>query len=526
MTTSKTKKKPASTPPPLPMGRFEIVSIERCIPWKDQPRKYFSEASIEELAADIREKGLLHPPTVRPHGSVAPSEFLMVAGERRLRACLRAGLPEIGVLVRDLTDEQAYDIALAENLQRKDLSPLEESDAYHHQVEMYHRSVAEIATKVKLSQQHVYQMLSLQRLTAKVRGQFAADELGGVSIAIELARIHNGPQQERAADALIDKQITNLPTARSFIRSQYVLNLADAKFDTKDKNLVPKAGPCSACPKNTATQTEMFAGDNKSAFCLDEACYKDKQNAYWTKITATATQKGQKVIEGPEAARVLVHGSLKWDGALDDLDRPMSQAGADKTLGKALAPYLKKHPDAVVLIRNDEGKIIEAIDKKICERAKAELGLLPKAPPTSEAEKKARLEKMTAEAISDELRRLVLRELRSGKPLDGQRKSWKVARQLLGRVLLDIGQKTEVIDRLNMTDRSLDANLAQLSEKSPHDVVMALLEVAIDIYLQPRGEVSEGLKSIADELSIDVASVEKVETEKIAERLKDSKEPK
>lgn len=525
--TTKPKKKAAAEPPPLPMGRFEVVSIKRCIPWKDQPRKYFSEASIEELAADIREKGLLHPPTVRPHGSVAPSEFLMVAGERRLRACLRAGLTDIGVLIRDLTDEQAYDIALAENLQRKDLSPLEESDAYHHQVVMYDRTVAEIATKVKLSQQHVYQMLSLQRLTPKVRDRFAAGDLGGVSIAIELARIYNGPQQERAAEALIDKQITSLPAARSFIRAQYVLNLAEAKFDVKDKNLVPKAGSCLTCPRNTATQTEMFSGDNKASFCLDEACYGAKQDALWNRLTAAATQKGQKVIEGPEANRVLINGGLKWDGSLDDLDRPMPQAGVDKTLGKALAPYLKKHPEAVVLIRNDDGAIIEAIDKKICERAKAELGLLPKAPPATESDKKVRQEKLIAGAISEELRRLVLRELRSNKPLDGQRKSWKVARHLLGRILLDIGQKTEVIDRLNMTDRNPDVNLSRLSEKSPHDVVMALCEVAIDIYMQPSGEVSDSLKLIADEIGIDVKQVETAEAQKIVERLnKDPKEQK
>lgn len=91
-----------------------------------QPRRRFSEEALEELAASIREKGLLQPLLVRPKGD----GYELVAGERRFRAAQMAGLQEVPALVRDLTDPEALELALVENLQREDLSPVEEARGY------------------------------------------------------------------------------------------------------------------------------------------------------------------------------------------------------------------------------------------------------------------------------------------------------------------------------------------------------------------------------------------------------------
>jgi ParB family transcriptional regulator, chromosome partitioning protein len=103
------------------------LPIKQLEPNPKQPRKHFDEAALEELAASIREKGVLQPLLVRPKGK----KYEIVAGERRFRAATRAGITEVPVVIRDLSDLETLEIALIENLQRQDLGALEEARAYH-----------------------------------------------------------------------------------------------------------------------------------------------------------------------------------------------------------------------------------------------------------------------------------------------------------------------------------------------------------------------------------------------------------
>ena len=109
--------------------RLPLASIR---PNPRQPRKRFAEESLKELADSIREKGLLQPLLVRPQGD----GYELVAGERRYRAALMAGLQEVPAVVKDLTDREALELALVENLQREDLSPVEEARGYQALLEM------------------------------------------------------------------------------------------------------------------------------------------------------------------------------------------------------------------------------------------------------------------------------------------------------------------------------------------------------------------------------------------------------
>lgn len=112
----------------LPKGGGGVVRLPLSAirPNPHQPRRRFSQEGLEELAASIREKGLLQPLVVRPKGE----GYELVAGERRLRAAEMAGLKEVPALIRDLTDQEAMEVALVENLQREDLTPLEEARGY------------------------------------------------------------------------------------------------------------------------------------------------------------------------------------------------------------------------------------------------------------------------------------------------------------------------------------------------------------------------------------------------------------
>lgn len=132
----------------------------------NNPRKHFADADLEDLAKSIRDKGLLQPLVVRPR---AGGEFEIVAGERRWRAAQKAGVHEVPVLIRDLSDGEALEIALIENIQRSDLNPLEEAHAYGMLLGQFSYTQQQLADSVGKSRSHIANTLRLLTLPDSVR---------------------------------------------------------------------------------------------------------------------------------------------------------------------------------------------------------------------------------------------------------------------------------------------------------------------------------------------------------------------
>ena len=132
----------------------------------NNPRKHFADADLDDLAKSIREKGLLQPIVVRPR---ADGEYEIVAGERRWRASQRAGIHEVPVLIRELNDGEALEIALIENIQRSDLNPLEEARAYGLLLEQFSYTQQQLADSVGKSRSHIANTLRLLTLPDPVR---------------------------------------------------------------------------------------------------------------------------------------------------------------------------------------------------------------------------------------------------------------------------------------------------------------------------------------------------------------------
>ncbi len=144
------------------------VPIELIRPGALQPRRRFAEAELDALAQSIREKGVLQPLLVRPVGE-DDAAFELVAGERRWRAAQRVGLHDVPVIVRALADSDALEIALVENLQREDLSPLEEAEAYSRLLAEFGRTQTSLAEAVGKSRSHVANTVRLLSLPTPVR---------------------------------------------------------------------------------------------------------------------------------------------------------------------------------------------------------------------------------------------------------------------------------------------------------------------------------------------------------------------
>lgn len=158
---------------PAPGPKRELP-VEYLKPNPDQPRRVFDEAAIDELAESIATRGLLQPILVRPKGG---NDYEIVAGERRWRAAQRAKLHNVPVIIRELTDEETAEIALIENLQRVDLSPIEEAAAYQALAEMHKRTQEEIAKAVGKSRSHVANVMRLLKLPKKVQTALSAGAL-------------------------------------------------------------------------------------------------------------------------------------------------------------------------------------------------------------------------------------------------------------------------------------------------------------------------------------------------------------
>ncbi len=130
-----------------------------------QPRRHFSEDSLEELAQSLKRHGMIQPILVRPHGG----GYQIVAGERRWRAAQRAQLHQVKAIVRALSDEETLEIALIENIQRQDLNPIEEAEAYRKLCTDFGHSQNELAAIVEKSRSHVANMMRLLELPTLVR---------------------------------------------------------------------------------------------------------------------------------------------------------------------------------------------------------------------------------------------------------------------------------------------------------------------------------------------------------------------
>lgn len=148
--------------------RCDTIDINRY-----QPRRVFDEPSLESLAESIRRSGLMQPVIVRPQGA----RFELVAGERRWRAALRVGLEEIPALVRQLSDQDAAEWAVVENVQRADLNPLERAEAFKQLVEKFGMTHGEIGERVGLDRSSVANLIRLTELEPEVAGMVAGGQL-------------------------------------------------------------------------------------------------------------------------------------------------------------------------------------------------------------------------------------------------------------------------------------------------------------------------------------------------------------
>jgi ParB family chromosome partitioning protein len=178
---------------------FQEIAIGAITPNPRQPRENFDDEAMEELAASIREVGLLQPVVVRP---VMPGHFELVMGERRWRACQLAGLEHVPAIVRGTSDDDLLREALMENLHREQLSPLEEAAAYQQLLDDFEATHDELARKVGRSRPHISNTIRLLQLPSAVQRRVAAGVLSA-GHARALLSLSDPVEQDQLAHRIV-----------------------------------------------------------------------------------------------------------------------------------------------------------------------------------------------------------------------------------------------------------------------------------------------------------------------------------
>ena len=269
-------------------SEYRDLPIDWLVESPTNPRQIFDDDGLQELAASIRANGVLQPLLVRPR---AERRFEIVFGARRYRGAAMAEQETVPVCIREMTDAQVLEAQLVENLQRRDVHPLEEAHGYARLLALDEPkySIELIAAKCGKHPGYVLSRLRLTELAPAVVEAFSKDEIG-LGHALLLAKLQPTAQQE-ALPACWQESYTNgskakrilLPVRhlREWIEHNILLELAVAPFSKEDTALVPETGSCLECPKRTGHNTLLFEGiGTQHDSCTDPACYAAKVDAH------------------------------------------------------------------------------------------------------------------------------------------------------------------------------------------------------------------------------------------------------
>lgn len=367
---------------------------------------------LDELAATIREHGVLQAVLVRP--LLTDASYELVFGARRFRASKLAGLKEIPATVRELTDAQALELQLIENSKRDDVHPLEEADGYRELHEQHRYPLAEIAAKVAKSEQYVSQRLRLCALSEKARTAFVTGKLT-TGTALLVARLASTAHQDRAVErirAARDEEEAPLTVreAARIIQREFLLKLVSAPFDTTDAELVPDAPACSSCTQNSGNQRALFGElevEDEGDLCTDKVCFAAKSEAGWVKRKAAAKEAGQRVLSAKEVKDAFPYGHLRHDAGFIDLSMEHYDSDGKRKTNKQ---RLGKEQVPIVIARDPDGRIRELVAKDDFARA-TKAAMPPKAKEKAQAAKVDRKAELAKEKAEREKRAAELLEL-------------------------------------------------------------------------------------------------------------------
>lgn len=182
---------------------IQTLKLSEIEPNRGQPRKNFDEDALLELSDSIKQFGVIQPLIVQKKGS----RYEIIAGERRWRAAKKAGVKKVPVIIKEYTPQEVMEISLIENIQREDLNPIEEAQAYKHLLEEYHLKQDEVAERVSKSRAAVTNAIRLLKLDERVQ-QMVIDDMISTGHARTLLALENKDEQYEIANRIFDEKMS------------------------------------------------------------------------------------------------------------------------------------------------------------------------------------------------------------------------------------------------------------------------------------------------------------------------------
>lgn len=301
------------------LSTIHLVPVKQLRESPFNPRKHYAAAALQELADSIDAQGMLQPIVARELPTAQQDiwvRYEIVFGHRRFRAAQLAGLDDVPVVLREFTDEQAALAQVAENLQRQDVSQLEEADSFVRLHQVHGMTADQIAAGVNKSRSYVYGRLKLAKMAPEVRKAMADDGLPA-DIAIEVARIVDHALQKKALKSLKDRAYgepwPSVRNAQGLLRGMYDNEVDKAPFDPADASLAPLAGPCTTCPKRAGNDPDL-QGLVDPGVCTDVPCFEGKVGAHFRIELVAMGAQGYGTLRGDDAAGFGTHPQFPPQG--------------------------------------------------------------------------------------------------------------------------------------------------------------------------------------------------------------------
>lgn len=355
-----------------PTGNYAVISISLIGSAEINPRQHADGKAFEQLKASIAAVGLLHPIGVRlmPEGEDLEHEYEVVWGSRRLSACTLLGWERIPAMIFDLSDAEVEARSVIENMEREALTPLDEAFHFQRMMARDGLGLVELAAVLSRPTTYVASALALTKLAPP-----ALKALRDGKIEIEHARVlarYPAEVQKSGVQVILDGTWTRnvneplSPRALAGWLSSNIRTPLDAvPWSLDDAELVPKAGACNACPKNTALSRDLFP-DDKKAICTDPACANAKHAAFVklkvadTKVELSAERAAELANADTPAAKAAV--KAKPSKVVEVTTASYHSEG--KTLGTGYFTVLPKAAKPC----KDEAVGVVAIGKNVGER--------------------------------------------------------------------------------------------------------------------------------------------------------------
>ena len=274
------------------------VKLKDICPSGLNPRKSIDLDSIKELAKSIQEVGVLSPIIIRPMiNDKEKTLYEIVCGQRRYEASIEAGIKTIPCIEMPLTDDQTFELMITENLQRKDIHPLEEASAFNSLIEKGTYDITSLCQRFGKSETYIRHRLKLNDLIDPFKQELEKETLN-LSMAFEICKIEPKYQQEYYKETFKKGNEWKIPKTvkdvREYINRNYTSKLSDASFSLlAEFESIP---PCNLCVKNTVNNGSLFPDTPEAGICLDKECYDRKGTLHLFMLAKRTQDKNPEIL--------------------------------------------------------------------------------------------------------------------------------------------------------------------------------------------------------------------------------------